>query len=591
MKILSCLLSVCVIAPALWAQGPLAPPAGPPAPGMKTLDQIEPRIPVGAITTPGNATAVHVISSPGSYYLTGNVQGVAGQDGVLIESSNVTLDLGGYTLAGVPTSANGIGLSRSGAALGRITVRNGMIVNFGGRGIYTVASGAIQGLVVEDLTIECTGEAIRSDVNGSTLVRRVFVRGGSGGIFCNTSSFARVEDCTVTNVTGAAFAAGVVEACQVSQVTLTGIGVMVSGGRVARTRVSDVVGSSAIVGIVADEVTDSAVANLTSSNSSQVDGIQADVVNGTRVSNLTSGGGQVRGIALKSEGLGLVHGCTVSSLRSVGTGVVRGIESGTVEDCHVTKIGYEGSTGAVTGILATSRVSDCGVQGIGHAGVTGSVTGISAGMSLGFPSQGNVSGVDLRDLRGGGEITGINAGRTDQSSIGFITQSTGSAHVYAVRSSVVDNCNIYNISAASGQEEFAIAGVAVTSTRVESVGNFGASSMGGISASVVENCSVKISDGKGIRVNGSGSKVTNCLVLSGTLGIDYSGSDGILEDNTVSGCSSGISTSAGSKVLARGNHVVDCFTRYSFGANTRSGPIVSAAGAIASTNPFANFSD
>ena len=57
----------------LHAQGSLTPPPGAPAPVMKTLDQVEPRTQVTQTTCPGNASAVHVISAPGSYYLTANV--------------------------------------------------------------------------------------------------------------------------------------------------------------------------------------------------------------------------------------------------------------------------------------------------------------------------------------------------------------------------------------------------------------------------------------------------------------------------------------------------------------------------------------
>ncbi len=91
--------------------GPLNPPAGPIAPTGKTVQEIydkiartdaglaEPRIPVQSL--PGSATALHVISQPGSYYLTGNIEGVPGKRGIEIEASGVTLDLSGFRLRGV----------------------------------------------------------------------------------------------------------------------------------------------------------------------------------------------------------------------------------------------------------------------------------------------------------------------------------------------------------------------------------------------------------------------------------------------------------------------------------------------------------
>ena len=46
------------------AQGPLTPPPGPVLPTMKTLDQIEPRTPIDATHTPGDATNQFIISQP-----------------------------------------------------------------------------------------------------------------------------------------------------------------------------------------------------------------------------------------------------------------------------------------------------------------------------------------------------------------------------------------------------------------------------------------------------------------------------------------------------------------------------------------------
>ena len=73
--------------------GDLNPPTGAPAPTMKTLTEVEPRTPVNAANTPGDATAVFRITQHGSYYLTGNIMGEAGKSGVVIDSDDVTLDL------------------------------------------------------------------------------------------------------------------------------------------------------------------------------------------------------------------------------------------------------------------------------------------------------------------------------------------------------------------------------------------------------------------------------------------------------------------------------------------------------------------
>src|SRR5678815_2306816 len=100
----------------LLAQGPLTPP-GAPAPTMKTLEQIEPRTPISALP--------FTITASGSYYVTGNLTGVANQHGITINADNVTLDLGGFELVGP-----GIGLTsgiRTINAHNNTTIRNGTV--------------------------------------------------------------------------------------------------------------------------------------------------------------------------------------------------------------------------------------------------------------------------------------------------------------------------------------------------------------------------------------------------------------------------------------------------------------------------------
>ena len=153
--------------------GPLTPPSGPVASSYKTLGEVEPRIALSLANTPGDADSIFKITARGSYYLTGNVTGVAGKHGIEIAASNVTIDLEGYSLIGVAGSLDGIRTTT--LSLPNITIEHGVVSDWRNSGIDLVSQSAV-GSVVRD---------IRAHNNG--------VGGSFSGIRVHNHSL--IEDC------------------------------------------------------------------------------------------------------------------------------------------------------------------------------------------------------------------------------------------------------------------------------------------------------------------------------------------------------------------------------------------------------------
>jgi parallel beta-helix repeat protein len=179
----ACVCSLFLTVSSGFAQGSLTPP-GAPTPTMKTLAQIEPRTPI--------SSAPFTISQPGSYYLTTNIVGVSGSNGISISANNVTLDLNGFALQGVSGSEVGIDIP---LAQTNITVRNGSLSGWDPGVESSAASSA--NMVFERLNVSASATSFGFDITGNCVVRDCNCQDNGSGIYCQGA--AVISGCTADN--------------------------------------------------------------------------------------------------------------------------------------------------------------------------------------------------------------------------------------------------------------------------------------------------------------------------------------------------------------------------------------------------------
>jgi hypothetical protein len=435
--------AVAVCAP-VFAQGPLAPPVGPPAASMKTLDEIhaavistaDVRTPVNATTCPPDATYTHVISTPGSYYLPAGITAAAGKGGIRITAERVTLDLNGFSITG--TTGN-IGLSIEGA---NATVRNGFLKTWATHGV----SGSQFGTTLTDLKVSnVTGRGI--DLGGKgCLVEGCMVRTAQRGITAaGNASICR--NCTVDDIDAAEVTYGiwsvVVVDCAVTDLVSTaapgnGITAAILGETVSRCNVRGPISGAGVVNYInGDTVEDCAVSTSSApaSSGNACTGITGNVVSRCHIDhfigNTTSAISGIEAVR--------VSDCVVQAVSNTGSGLAYGIEANSlattptrsgfvdimsVTGCVVSGIETTGIYTSGSAVVTGCRVSSCGTYGIDLANGTArdnhtsnSSTGLriaTAGLATGNYSQGDTTGYSFgASVRAGSILTTGGTGAFD----------------------------------------------------------------------------------------------------------------------------------------------------------------------------------
>lgn len=261
-----------------------------PAPASPATD---PRTPINAVETPGDADSVFRITQPGSYYLEANLEGVAGKSGIEIDASNVRIDLMGFRLNGANGGVSAIRVPQERI---NVSIENGNLTVWGSFGVDGVLAQAMQVRNLEMTSCEVGGIRLgaRADVENCR-----FIFSSGAGIVVGSHSTVSRSKVGLTSVGIETGSASFVEHCKVENVT--SVGIQVDSQSTVRSSIARFCGGSAIS-------LDTGSSVLASTASHSVAGIFGS--GSVRVIDSTMQHNALYGVRIDT---GVVRGCSIGS--------------------------------------------------------------------------------------------------------------------------------------------------------------------------------------------------------------------------------------------------------------------------------------
>lgn len=351
----------------LFGQGALSPGAGP-APVMRSLDQIEPRILIHELP--------YTITESGAYALAGPLQ--ASGTGITVAAHRVTLDLQGFQISGV---GSGTGIEVQDVS--GVSIRNGILDNFGiGVQMTNASAGRLEHLTVSNSASQGILIAAQDgDSLGNQLRNLSLQNSGGPGLGLEAGENGRVIGNIIMQV-------------QISDSGSNGLRLRAAGGEVSgnlirNTRVSGTANFSGVDllsdsgGRVQGNLMEQLQVTQNSHSGLRMMAFGADTIttgNVLRNSTITGNGNQIPALSVQGLSGGAANGNLIE-----GSKISQNAQSGI-------NFNQTGSGSTRGNLVRNSQISD-------NAG-----TGISL--------DPGVQGTRIQDNQISGHATGISAGST-----------------------------------------------------------------------------------------------------------------------------------------------------------------------------------